>query len=63
MRATLWTDLHGILDIFQRAVDRFSELFAYFLGMDLESHPGEPVWDVLYYQRVCQAHIGYCSGA
>jgi len=60
---TLWTDLHGVPDIIHRTVDRYFELFAYFLRMNLESHPREPVWDMLYYQKVCQVLVGYRFGA
>ena len=57
-QAVLWTDLHGILDIFQRTVDRYLELFAYSLGNNLESRPREPIWDVSHYQRARQVFVG-----
>ena len=62
-RAASWTDLHDVLNIFKRTIDRDSELVACFLSKNLESRPREPVWDVLYYQGVRQVLSGDCSDA
>ena len=57
------TDLHGILDIFQRAVDRYVEFAACFFGKSLELRPREPVWNVPHYRGVSQVLVGYRLGA